>query len=159
VQPDIHPERQRTPEQREQRRRQRHEARASATYREFLRIVSAQLSLPRERAEEATLAVMSALEQRMPYDEMSDLASELPMKLRELLATCDEPEPPVPVREIGQAEFLAMVARDLDVSADEAERLARGVFGALAESVSAGEIKQVIQVLPKGLKELWPALD
>lgn len=147
-----------SPEEREQRRRRRHEARASATYHEFLTLASAELGLSPKDCEPVITAVLSALEQRLPFDEMSDLASQLPYKLRELLASCLEERMSLLPREIGQAEFLAMVARDLDVSPEEAELRVRDVFRVLAQTVSAGEIEQVRNVLPRALRAMWPAM-
>jgi uncharacterized protein (DUF2267 family) len=102
-------------------------------------------------------AVLGALEQRLPFDEMKDLASQLPSNLRELLASCeDEPGPPPLPREIGQAEFLAKVARALQIGPDQVETYVRAVFRLLAETVSEGEIEHVIHLLPHGLRILWP---
>jgi uncharacterized protein (DUF2267 family) len=147
-----------SPEERERRRRQRHEARASNTYGEFLALAITQLGKPRDEAARITLAVTTALKHRLPYDEMSDLESQLPYKLRELLdASEDISEVPQP-REIKLPEFLALVARDLGISAAEAEPYVRAVFRLLAETVSRGEIEEVIHLLPRGLRQLWPAL-
>lgn len=148
-----------SPEEREQRRRRRHEARASATYRELLTLASAELELSEPQSERVILAVITALEQRLPFDEMADLASQLPYKLRELLASCEEPGEGSLPRDIGEAEFLAMIARDLDIGPDEAEQHVRSVFRVLAQTVSPGEIAQVIHLLPRGLRKLWPSLD
>ena len=144
--------------EREARRRQRHEARAGQTYRQFLKLASEKLSVPPDRASQICVAVLAALEQRLPWDEMSDLVSQLPFKLRELLATCDEPRERMRARDIGQAELLAMVARELDASPDEAENYVRFVFQLLAETVSPDEVSQVIHVLPASLRALWPAV-
>ena len=137
--------------------RQRHEARAGATYREFLILASAELGVPESRSEQVIRAVLGALEQRLPFDEMSDLASQLPDKLCELMASCDEPQDPRLPREIGRPEFIDMVARELEVGPEEAEGHVRAVFRVLAQTVSRGEIEQVIHLLPRSLRELWPA--
>ncbi len=140
----------------EERRRQRQEARAGATYRAFLEQVRQNVPAPPERAEQITVAVMEALDQRLPWDEMADLASELPANLRELLGHC-VPSKTKRARDIGKKEFLEMVARELGCGDEEAERYTRGVFQTLAERVSEGEIRQVVHLLPKGLRALWPS--
>jgi uncharacterized protein (DUF2267 family) len=141
----------RSPEELEQQRRRRHEARASATYREFLKLASAELGL----SEAVLKAVITALEQRLPFDEMADLASQLPYKLRELIASCEEPRVELSPREIGRQEFLELVADELRISLDEAESRTRAVLRVLSQTVSPGEIEQVIHLLPRPLRELW----
>jgi uncharacterized protein (DUF2267 family) len=154
--PPSHDREQPTPDGRERQRRQRHEARANTTYRKFLKEVSASASVPEDQAERIAMSVLRVLDQKLPWNEMAHLASELPSNLRELLGRC-EPRGLPPAREIGAAEFLALVARDLDVGPDEAESYVRGVFRALAASVSPGEIEDVIHLLPRELQELWPS--
>lgn len=157
----MQPETQRTstltPEQREERRRKRHESRAGSTYREFLSLASVDLGLPPEECEPIIAAVLTTLEQRLPFDEMEDLASQLPYKLRELLSTC-EPRERMNPRDIGEAEFLGMVAGELGVSPEQAETYVRGVFRLLTQTVTRGEIEEVIHLLPKRLRNLWPPL-
>ena len=141
------------------RQRQRHEARAGATYREFLILASVELGVPEPRSEQVIKAVLGALEQRLPFDEMSDLASQLPDKLCELMASCDEPREVRMPREIGRPEFIDMVAQELGVGQEEAESHVRAVFRVFAQTVSRGEIEQVIHLLPRALRELWPTLE
>jgi len=147
-----------TPQERETRRRQRHEARASSTYSEFLALAAIELGKPADEAARITLAVITALKHRLPYDEMSDLESQLPFKLRELLDTSEDTyEAPQP-RDIKLPEFLALVARDLHIEPAEAEPYVRAVFRLLAQTVSRGEIEEVIHLLPRGLRQLWPMI-
>jgi len=119
----------------------RHEARAGATYRAFLKLASLELGLPEEQCEPVIGAVLRALEQRLPYDEMYDLASQLPDSLRELLASCENPGELTARGELGQLELLAVVDRELQVGADQAETYARAVFRLLAQTISKGEIE------------------
>lgn len=158
MEPTTNKQPQRSAEEREQRRRQRHEARAGATYREFLKLASAELGLPEADTECVLASVITTLEQRLPFDEMADLASELPYKLRELVASCAEPrEQPMP-RDIGRDEFIEMVARDLRVDNATAESHIRAVFRVLTQCVSRGEIEQVMHLLPRPLRALWPSI-
>ena len=141
---------------RAERSRQRHEARAGATYREFLTLASVELGLPEQECQPVLMAVVSALEQRLPFDEMADLASQLPYKLRELLASCDEPRESRLPREIGRTEFLQMVADDLGTDTQRPEEHTRAVFRVLSQTISKGEVEQVVHLLTRPLRELWP---
>jgi uncharacterized protein (DUF2267 family) len=54
-------------------------------------------------------------------------------------------------------EFLAQIDMRLkDDDPIDAEEIARTVFTLLAERISAGEIKDVRQLLPAELRSLWP---
>lgn len=55
--------------------------------------------------------------------------------------------------------FLAHVARELKTPSGPAvdpEAAARAVFGVLAKKVSEGQLQDILGLLPKELKELWP---
>jgi len=63
------------------------------------------------------------------------------------------------LKERHKEEFLAHVARALKTPSGPAvdpEAAARAVFGVLAKKVSEGELQDVLGLLPKELKELWP---
>lgn len=135
---------------------QRHEARASATYRDFLALASAQLGQPEPESERSVLAVLRALDRRLPFHDMRHLGSQLPYELRERLGRCDEPPRGPASGDIDRATFVTMVAEELGVGREEAEGHVRGVFAVLSQLVSAGEVEQVVHLLPRRLRELWP---
>jgi uncharacterized protein (DUF2267 family) len=63
------------------------------------------------------------------------------------------------LKERHKEEFLAHVARELKTPSGPAvdpEAAARAVFGVLAKKVSEGELQDILGLLPKELKELWP---
>jgi uncharacterized protein (DUF2267 family) len=54
-------------------------------------------------------------------------------------------------------EFLAHIQEHFGSNLDmEPERLARAVFTVLGSYITAGELKDVELILPKGLRALWP---
>lgn len=64
-----------------------------------------------------------------------------------------------PLKERHKEEFLAHAARELKTPSGPAvdpEAAARAVFGVLAKKVSEGELQDILGLLPKELKELWP---
>ena len=69
------------------------------------------------------------------------------------------PSGPCSTKERHKEEFLAHVARELKTPSGPAvdpEAAARAVFGVLAKKVSEGELADILGLLPKELKELWP---
>lgn len=135
--------------------RSRHEARAATSHREFLRrlMVCGGFSSERE-AEDAAIGVLCALEQRLSYDHTRKLLTQLPSKLRLLMARCKRHEGLLP-RDIHRSLFLQIVAEHAFSPRDPLEAT-EVVFEALAQHVSAGEIRDLIQQLPGDLRELWP---
>jgi uncharacterized protein (DUF2267 family) len=136
----------------------RHEAHAQNTYRDFLLLAASELGVEREPTERAILAVVRALEALLPFDDMSNLASQLPMLLRESLARCDRPEPERPHGRTRE-EFVRVVADELGLDPERAEQQVRAVFRVLAQTVSQGEVRKVVHVLPTQLRPMWPSLD
>lgn len=53
-------------------------------------------------------------------------------------------------------EFLAGVRSKLAPHPINAENATRDVFSLLAQAIDSGEIADVINQLPGGIKELWP---
>lgn len=136
-------------------RQHRHEAHADATHRKFLTLASAELNLSEEQAQGAFLAVLRALETRVPEDQMVALASQLPSAVRDQLARCDLPEPAAPHGR-KQEDFLEQVAEELEIDPGLAEARVRGAFRVLTKSVSRGQVEKVVHLLPSGVRELWP---
>lgn len=135
------------------RREQRREAHLRESYASFIKHLCALGPLERPLAESAAVAVMAALERRLPADEAKDLEAQLPRKLVEFLPPPDK-RPPQP-RKFGREAFLQTVADDLDTSIEEAERLTRLVFRAIREQISEGEARDVESNLPLDLQALW----
>lgn len=131
----------------------RHEAHTRESYGRFIHHLCQAGKLERELAEGAAVAVMSALERRLPADEAKDLEAQLPRKLVEFLPPPDKR--PARPHKFGREAFLRTVADDLGRSPEEAERLTRLVFRAIRELISEGEARDVEGNLPPDLQALW----
>jgi len=65
-----------------------------------------------------------------------------------------------PLKEQHKEEFLAHAARELKTPSGPAvdpEAAARAVFGVLAHRVTEGELADIVGLLPKELRALWPS--
>ena len=110
----------------------------------------------RERVYHALRAVLHALRNRLTVDEAADLGAQLPLLIRGLYYEGWDPSS-TPVRERRKEVFLHHIAADFrdDPGADP-EGIAWAVFKLLERHVSTGEIKDVLHVLPREIRSLWP---
>jgi uncharacterized protein (DUF2267 family) len=136
------------------RRLQRRESHAQQTYARFLKDLCRIGHMGPDFAEQAAVAVLSVLEQRLIPDEAKDLEAQLPVQLTNLLACCDRPPDGEPLK-YGRDELLEMVGRDLNMAPDEVEPVIRAVFATIREHVSEGEVEDVIHMLPREMRDLW----
>lgn len=111
----------------------------------------------RERAYHAMWTVMHALRDRLPVNNVAHLAAQLPLLLRGVFFEGWHPDGK-PVAEHTQDQFLVHVTEAFlfDVNA-HSKAIAQAVFQVIAKHVSHGEIDKLKRVLPKGIRELWPA--
>lgn len=112
----------------------------------------------RHRAYMALRAVLHALRDRLPVEEVAQLGAQLPMLVRGLYYEGWDPTDK-PLKERHKEAFLAHVARELKTPAGPAldpEAAARAVFRVLAAKVTEGEVADVRSLLPKEIRELWP---
>ncbi|WP_135257735.1 DUF2267 domain-containing protein [Thermus caldilimi] len=112
----------------------------------------------RHRAYMALRAVLHALRDRLTVEETAQLAAELPMLIRGLFYEGWAPTGK-PLKERHKEAFLAHVARELKTPSGPAldpEAATRAVFKVLSQKVSQGEIRDVLNLLPKEIRELWP---
>jgi uncharacterized protein (DUF2267 family) len=109
----------------------------------------------RRKAYVALRAVLQTLRDRLTIEEVAQLGAQLPMLVRGFYYEGWNPTGK-PVKERHADEFLAHV-RSYFKSDDRVvpEKVARAVFRVLAKHITAGEIEDVKQVLPAGLRELW----
>jgi uncharacterized protein (DUF2267 family) len=108
------------------------------------------------RAYHALRAVLHALRDRMPVDQVAALAAQLPMLVRGFYYEGWHPHGK-PLRQRHKQEFLAHVAEAFgDEPPAKLEQVTRTVFRVLSEHVSAGEIESVKRCLPVELRALWP---
>jgi uncharacterized protein (DUF2267 family) len=110
----------------------------------------------RHKAYEALRLTLQALRDRLTVEEVAQLGAQLPLLVR---GTYYEGWDPTgkPQKERHLAGFLAAIRAHFFADTQvEAEEIARAVFKILANYISAGEIEDIQQVLPKELNALWP---
>ncbi len=110
----------------------------------------------RHRAYLALRSVLHALRDRLTVDEAAHLGAQLPMLVRGIYFEGYHPAGK-PLKERRKEQFLGHVRdqfrKDPEV---DPEAIARAVFGLLEEKITAGEIADVRNSMPKELRELWP---
>jgi uncharacterized protein (DUF2267 family) len=110
----------------------------------------------RQRAYHALGAVLHALRDRLTVAEVADLGAQLPMMIRGLYYEGWTPKGK-PVKERKKEDFLAHIAHAFrDHGEVFPEGVAWAVFKVLQRHVSAGEIGDVLHVLPAEIRSLWP---
>jgi uncharacterized protein (DUF2267 family) len=108
------------------------------------------------RAYHALRAVLHALRDRLPVEQVAALAAQLPMLVRGFYYEGWHPHGK-PVKERHKEEFLAHIAAAFRDDPDvDPEQVTRAVFRVLAKHVSAGEVESVKNCLPGELRSLWP---
>jgi uncharacterized protein (DUF2267 family) len=99
---------------------------------------------------------LHALRDRLTLEDMAQLGAQLPLLIRDVYYEGWDPTgQPHTTRHA--AAFLAPIrhhfAQDPHV---DAEQVARTVFTVLTHHISAGELADIAQILPKELRTLWP---
>jgi uncharacterized protein (DUF2267 family) len=124
----------------------------------WLKYVANALGSDRRQAYRALRAVLHCLRDRLPVNEAAHLADQLPMLVRGIYYEGWHPAgKPIKIR--SRDEFLDAVAAGVSGSEIDADGAVRAVLEVLQDHVTAGEIEDVIQVLPRGIRVLWPAAD
>jgi uncharacterized protein (DUF2267 family) len=110
----------------------------------------------RHRAYHALRAALHALRDRLTVAETADLGAQLPMLIRGLYYEGWVPSGK-PLKERKKEQFLTHIAAAFPNDATiYPESIAWAVFKVLQAHVSAGEIKDVQQILPREIRSLWP---
>jgi uncharacterized protein (DUF2267 family) len=118
-------------------------------YEEFIDRVAERAEIDdRDQAERTTIVVLQELCDRITGDEAWDLLAQLPAQLKEALIISPAALP------LPADEFVERVARELDLSAEEARTRVRAVFGTLREAVSWGELEDVVSQLDPDYADL-----
>jgi uncharacterized protein (DUF2267 family) len=113
----------------------------------------------RQQAYRALAAVLHALRDRLTVTEAADLGAQLPMLIRGLYYEGWTPKGK-PIKERKREDFLARIAAAFPASAQVyPEQVAWAVFKLLEKRVSAGEIGDVLHVLPAPIRSLWPSAE
>jgi uncharacterized protein (DUF2267 family) len=104
----------------------------------------------------ALRATLHALRDRLTVEEVAHLGAQLPMLIRGFYYESWDPTGK-PVRERHREQFLARIEQQFkDDPAVDPDVVARAVFFIIEHRISEGEIKDVKQVLPAEVRELWP---
>ena len=101
-------------------------------------------------------AVLHALRDRLPVDEVAHFGAELPIVVRGLYYDQWHPAGK-PEKERRAEEFVERVEQGLpDTRRMDPEDATRIVFGVIAEHLSPGLVDKVKQTLPENIRRLWP---
>jgi uncharacterized protein (DUF2267 family) len=95
----------------------------------------------RGEAERTAVVVLQELSDRITGDEGWDLFAQLPAQLKTAVIISPAALP------LSAEEFIERVARELELSPEEAHSRVRAVFGALREAVTWGELEDVLAQL------------
>jgi uncharacterized protein (DUF2267 family) len=110
----------------------------------------------RERVYHGLRSVLHALRNRLTVDEAADLGAQLPLLIRGLYYEGWDPSS-TPVKERHKEAFLHHIAADFRGDPEVyPEAVAWAVFKVLERHVSTGEIRDVLHVLPREIRSLWP---
>jgi uncharacterized protein (DUF2267 family) len=105
------------------------------------------------RAYQALRSVLHALRDRVSPEEAAQLGAQLPLLLRGSYYEGWHPAHK-PLKERQVEQFLDHI--HVDIPSGDAEAIARAVFGVLSARISAGEIEDLVNMLPAGVRDLWP---
>lgn len=124
---------------------------------EWLTEIMATLGVDDGVAYRTLRAVLHALRDRLTIDEAVQLGAQLPMLIRGLYyeGWCPRRKP----IKANRAQFLERV-RTSDCWRPgqlHPELFVRAVLSVLARHISAGEVNDILAILPADLRELWPA--
>jgi uncharacterized protein (DUF2267 family) len=112
-------------------------------------------SQDRQEAYRVLRATLHALRDRLTIEETAQLAAQLPMLVRGFYYEGWDPTGK-PLKERHKDEYLAAVQKELGGDADiDPEEVTRAVFRVFSHHITPGEAKDVKQVLPSEIRELW----
>lgn len=104
----------------------------------------------------AMRATLHTLRDRLTVEEAAQFAAQMPMLVRGFYYEGWKPAR-VPQRIRHADEFLRQVQNEMRAELPgDIRSIVRAVFAVLEQRLSEGEVSDVIQLLPKELRELWP---
>ncbi len=107
----------------------------------------------RHQAYSTLRAVLHVLRDRLTIDESADLGAQLPLVIRGIYY--DEYKPSrMPVKIRDKKEFLMRIKEHFRDGVDP-EQAAKSVFKVMKHKVTDGEIRDVENMMPPEVKELW----
>jgi CBS domain-containing protein/uncharacterized protein (DUF2267 family) len=131
---------------------ERRTARAEATYGRLLNQARSNAALETtEEAETALEVVVNSLVRRLTPGEAKDLISQLPSLIQPALYAL----PPGPDRQITRETIEAELVQRLNVDPARATQLLAAVGATVAQSVSAGQVKDTHSQLPEELRAVF----
>jgi uncharacterized protein (DUF2267 family) len=104
---------------------------------------------------DAADTVLCALEMRLPRADAQDVADVVPPTLRRILSRCIVHRTDLPNISFDELGFLRLIATELEILVEEAQRLTRAVFEAVQQLMPEDEIWDVRNRLPRELDTLW----
>jgi uncharacterized protein (DUF2267 family) len=118
-------------------------------FEDFIRRVDDRAAIgDRFEAERTAVVVLQDLCDQLTGKEANDLLSQLPATFRELIAVSPSALP------LTLDEFVERVARELEVTPDEARSRIRAVFATLREAITLGELRDVVEELDPAYVDL-----
>jgi uncharacterized protein (DUF2267 family) len=122
----------------------------------WLKEIMEDLGPDRQVAWHTLRAVLHALRDRLPIDEVAHFGAQLPLLVRG--AYYDQWHPagkPEKIRH--QDEFIARVHEELsDIRPVNPTNATRTVFKVVARHIDRGECEKIERALPREIRELWP---
>lgn len=119
-------------------------------YDEFMTKVGQRADVSLETADALTAATLRTLAERISGGEAADLAAQLPTELQPHLTGAEEP-----AERFDADEFVRRVAERAGADPDRARAGIRAVFATIRETVTAGEVDDIMAQLPKGFDRLF----
>lgn len=110
----------------------------------------------RQEAYAALRGTLHALRDRLTIEETAQFAAQLPMLIRGFYYEGWDPTGK-PVKERHLDEFLARIQREMERYDVDPEEVARAVFLVVGNRISEGEVEDVQHLLPREIRDLWPA--
>lgn len=115
------------------------------------------MRFPHEQSAYAALrAVLHTLRDCLTVKEAADLSGQMPTLIRGIFfegwSPSEKPNRIHDPHEFGQ-QVMKVLGKHPEI---HAENSTRAVFALLDRHISAGEIDDVISIMPKGLRPLWP---
>jgi uncharacterized protein (DUF2267 family)/predicted transcriptional regulator len=135
-------------------RRKARDARIEASYRRFLNDFQSRTSLETsERTELALQVALSTLLRRLTLEEARDLLAQLPQRLRMKM----QGNTSWSDRKVNKSAIESALVSKLDVDASRAAEILSSLGALLEDSVSAGQIEDVVNQLPDDLRKIFPS--
>ncbi len=112
-------------------------------YKEFIKEVQCRAHIRPDEAEKAIRATLEVFAQRLFWNEADHLAHELPSEVKSLLHQIKIKE------KFDLNEFYRRVSEREGVDVSDAVRHARAVVSVIQDSVSPGEMEEILSQLPE----------